>query len=53
MIDAMLYAQMYASMCVSELEYNIEYAFNKVKTQDTMRGSQPYLTQWVPNTMGA
>ena len=32
MIDIMLYAWMYASVCVCELEYNIEYAFNKVKT---------------------
>ena len=38
MIDIMWYAWMYASVCVCvcvcvcELEYNIEYAFNKVKT---------------------
>ena len=38
MIDAMLYAQMYASVCVS-LVCNIEHAFNEIKTQDTMNES--------------
>ena len=37
--DAMLYAQMYASVCVST-DTNIENVFNEVKTF-TMMGGQP------------
>ena len=32
MIDVILYVYMYASVCVCELECNIEYAFNRAKT---------------------
>ena len=35
MIDAMLYAQIYASVCVCvcvSLECNVEHAFNEIKT---------------------
>ena len=31
MINVILYASMYASVCVS-IECNIEYAFNRIKT---------------------
>ena len=32
MIDAMLYAQIYASVCVSvSLECNVKHAFNEIK----------------------
>ena len=41
MFDAMLVARGMISVCVCELDASIERAFNRVKTIDTMKGSQP------------
>ena len=38
-------------VCVCEHRYNIEYAFNRVKTLDIMRKGNPRVGRfWVPNT---
>ena len=43
MINDLLYAQMYASVCVSQND-NVEYAFNWINTYDKM--SESGLTGW-------